>query len=160
MQLVKEVNGVPHPYSLNQLYLEYSHISWPRVIPPEMLAGYNIYYVHQMPMPIEDVDYDPYMHEVRRRPLTKTKSGNYILDWEVIDKPSEQMKKDLRAKRDKLLLESDGLLLRLLEQYDFDIERITSQHLVSDMKLYRQALRDVPQQASWPYDLEWPIKPQ
>ena len=52
-----------------------------------------------------------------------------------------------RAKRDKLLLESDYLVM---PDYPISIEGLEA------VKAYRQALRDITKQAGFPREIEWP----
>tara|TARA_E500000081_G_scaffold41666_1_gene45261 strand:- start:57 stop:446 length:390 start_codon:yes stop_codon:yes gene_type:complete len=51
----------------------------------------------------------------------------------------------VRAKRNQLLFESDGMALA---------DRITD-----EWRVYRQALRDVPQQSGFPSSVTWPTEP-
>ena len=53
---------------------------------------------------------------------------------------------EVRAKRNSLLAETDYLAL-------------TDTTLTSDMATYRQALRDITNQAGFPTDVTWPVKP-
>ena len=53
----------------------------------------------------------------------------------------------MRTKRDALIEETDYLLM-----VDYPI----SAEQLADVKTYRQALRDVPQQDGFPYDVAWP----
>lgn len=63
----------------------------------------------------------------------------------------EDRAKAAREKRDGLLAETDYLLMP-----DYPI---SSEALVA-LKTYRQALRDVPEQAGFPSKIEWPEKPE
>lgn len=63
----------------------------------------------------------------------------------------EDRAKAAREKRDELLTETDYLLMP-----DYPI---SSEALVA-LKTYRQALRDVPEQAGFPKTIEWPEKPE
>lgn len=63
----------------------------------------------------------------------------------------EDRAKAAREKRDELLAETDYLLMP-----DYPI---SSEALVA-LKMYRQALRDVPEQAGFPKTIEWPEKPE
>lgn len=56
---------------------------------------------------------------------------------------------NIRNKRNKLLKETDWLFLS-------DVEILNSE----EWKKYRQDLRDVPQQDSFPNKIIWPIKPK
>lgn len=63
----------------------------------------------------------------------------------------EDRAKAAREKRDELLAETDFLLLP-----DYPI----SEEALEALKAYRQALRDVPEQAGFPKTIEWPEKPE
>ena len=62
----------------------------------------------------------------------------------------EELAKNLRQKRDLLLTETDYLLMSDYPISDKDLDLV---------KIYRQALRDVPGQAGFPRSVEWPKKP-
>ncbi len=65
--------------------------------------------------------------------------------------PEPPTEGDIRAKRERLLQETDWTLLRALE---------TGDSVPTEWSVYRQALRDVPQQPGFPEDVEWPELPQ
>lgn len=62
----------------------------------------------------------------------------------------EDAEKSVRAKRDSLISETDYLLA---SDYPISAEDLEA------VKVYRQALRDVPQQAGFPFDVVWPDLP-
>lgn len=62
----------------------------------------------------------------------------------------EDAEKSVRAKRDSLISETDYLLA---SDYPISVEDLEA------VKVYRQALRDVPQQAGFPFDVVWPDLP-
>lgn len=62
----------------------------------------------------------------------------------------EDAEKSVRAKRDSLISETDYLLT---SDYPISAEDLEA------VKVYRQALRDVPQQAGFPFDVVWPDLP-
>ena len=55
----------------------------------------------------------------------------------------ESLSSIARERRDKLLSETDYLAL-------------SDQTMPENVKSYRQALRDIPEQASFPYEINWP----
>lgn len=57
----------------------------------------------------------------------------------------------VRASRDKLLAECDWMAIKAFE---------TNGNIPALWQLYRQALRDVPTQAGFPHNVEWPAKPE
>ena len=58
--------------------------------------------------------------------------------------------KAARDTRDRLLAECDWIVVKSLE---------SGQAVPSEWATYRQALRDVPQQAGFPASIDWPVKP-
>lgn len=63
----------------------------------------------------------------------------------------EDRAREAREKRDQLLAETDYLLMP-----DYPIEAA----VLEVLKTYRQALRDVPEQAGFPSAIEWPERPE
>jgi len=55
-----------------------------------------------------------------------------------------------RARRDTLLSECDWVVIKSLE---------SGKAIPSEWAAYRQALRDLPQQAGFPTSITWPVKP-
>lgn len=55
-----------------------------------------------------------------------------------------------RTQRDRLLSECDWVVIKSLE---------SGQAIPSEWAAYRQALRDLPQQAGFPVTIDWPVKP-
>lgn len=67
-------------------------------------------------------------------------------EQELYDEAAEEV----RMKRDSLIAETDYLLA---PDYPIEPESLEA------VKVYRQALRDVPQQEGFPFDVEWPTMP-
>ena len=64
--------------------------------------------------------------------------------------PDDVLAAEARSKRDKLLADTDYLLMT-----DYPI----SADKLAEVKTYRQALRDIPKQAGFPRTITWPDKP-
>ena len=60
---------------------------------------------------------------------------------------AEQPAKEARAKRDRLIAETDWMALSDVQMSD-------------GWAAYRQALRDVPEQPGFPDNIDWPQKPE
>tara|TARA_A100001201_G_C3925221_1_gene151864 strand:- start:71 stop:385 length:315 start_codon:yes stop_codon:yes gene_type:complete len=69
-----------------------------------------------------------------------------LVDAAAAELATENAWSDLRAKRTKLLAETDYLAL-------------SDATLSADMQTYRQALRDLPANTSDPANPTWPVKP-
>lgn len=63
-----------------------------------------------------------------------------------------------RQKRDSLLNEVDTLLLKYTEQVELGIININEKYRL-DLLKYKQALRDIPEQADFPENIEYPELP-
>ena len=76
---------------------------------------------------------------------------------------------EVRARRDELLTLSDASMA--LDRLGLDVPsgstftawltflRGLGNVLTGAMAIYRKALRDIPEQAGFPYDVDWPVKP-
>ena len=86
-----------------------------------------------------------------RDTLESTLEDNYE-EWlnMAIDDDYETVAKEVRSKRDKLLNETDWTQMT---------DTALSAQKQEEYRIYRQALRDVPEQEGFPYEIEWPLKP-
>ena len=62
----------------------------------------------------------------------------------------EALAAEARSKRDQLLADTDYLLM---PDYPIESDRLAK------VKIYRQALRDIPEQSGFPRTITWPEKP-
>ena len=86
------------------------------------------------------------------------------IDWEVIDLTQEQIEEltnlawqNIRKKRDSLLQQVDGKVLRYQSEVRIGVTTTTDN--ISDLDTYAQALRDVPSTFSDPGNVVWPTYP-
>ena len=74
-----------------------------------------------------------------------------LVEAEVARLQEEQPAKEARAKRDRLLAESDWVTIRATD---------TGDPVPTEWQTYRQALRDIPDQTGFPEEIEWPQEPE
>jgi len=74
-----------------------------------------------------------------------------LVEAEVERLIAEQPAKEARAKRDRLLTESDWVTIRATD---------TGDPVPTEWQTYRQALRDITEQTGFPENIEWPEKPE
>jgi hypothetical protein len=150
---VKIKNGSidTYPYSIGQLRNENSNTSFPKEISTEMLEAYDVFEVTILDAP----SITNRTQKVEQEDTPTLVSGVWTLAWKTSDKTSEEVAEyDAeiatvnRIKRHGLLGETDYLAL-------------SDNTLTSEMKTYRQALRDLPTHSNWPNleDADWPTKP-
>jgi len=73
------------------------------------------------------------------------------IEAEVARLIAEQPAKESRAKRDRLLADSDWVTIRATD---------TGNPVPTDWQTYRQALRDITEQTGFPENIDWPEKPE
>jgi len=74
-----------------------------------------------------------------------------LVEAEVARLIAEQPAKEARAKRDRLLADSDWVTIRATD---------TGTAVPTEWQTYRQALRDITEQTGFPENIEWPSKPE
>jgi len=137
------------PYTIGDLHKDNPQTSFPRRIPDEMLASYEVFEVVVGAAPsIDETTYRAV------RADTPTYAGDkWHLEWSVVEKTPEEKQNyynassaRVRAKRNQLLSDSDWMAL-------------SDNTMTPEWASYRQALRDITSQGGFPYTIEWPTKP-
>lgn len=94
--------------------------------------------------------YDLYvLDKVNYRETLEDTITNDAEEWlsKAIELDYQDASKQIRAKRDKLLSETDWTQMKDTALTKTEVQRYAG---------YRQALRDIPQQEGFPYDVEFP----
>lgn len=158
MLLVKTANGQVEqfPYTLGDLRRDNPQTSFPKKIGDAMLASYGIYHV----MPETQPDYDNLVQVLVRDPAPHNnetavdkdtgetyKTGRWVIGSTVENKPLDQAQDAVRNQRNRLLSDTDWMAL-------------SDNTMTPEWATYRQALRDIPQQAGFPTNIAWPTKPE
>jgi len=150
--LVKITNGNvdTYPYSAGQLRRDNPNTSFPKRIPDEMLESYGLYTVVYTDMP----SIDDRTQKVEQEATPSLVSGAWTIGWSTSDKTTEEIAEydadaaaNVRAERDGLLARSDWTQVA-----DAPVD-------ATAWATYRQALRDITDQAGFPNDINWPTQP-
>lgn len=153
----------------NEWIRDFPNTSFPVVWDQDVLDFINVDPVFSAPQPT------PGQYEtVRRNGVIQDSNGNWIENWEVVPMFStytdvqgtvhtkEQQEaeyqsrldaekaKSARDQRDKLLLDTDWIVISNIEK---------GTEIPTEWQSYRQALRDIPSQAGFPNNIVWPEKP-
>ena len=146
---VKAINGVveSYPYSIGNLRKDNPQVSFPKNPTNELLATWNVYPVEPVGAP--STDYTQNLKE--GQPVY---DGGWKQTWIVtqatageIAERTQSMADSVRSGRDDLLVKSDWTQVA-----DAPVDKAA-------WATYRQALRDLPQQAGFPTTIDWPVKP-
>ena len=77
--------------------------------------------------------------------------GDYYEAVPVPEPTNEELARNVRSTRDAKLSETDYLVVP-----DYQI----SEENLAEVKIYRQALRDIPEQSGFPKNVQWPVEPK
>jgi Phage tail assembly chaperone protein len=153
MLYVKAIDNqiVAYPYSQTDLVRDNPSTSFPAsAISPASLVEWNVFPVHFADQPVVD---PLAQRAIEIVPLYDGQS--WIQQWAVeaipqaeIDAMTDQQASSVRADRNARLAATDWRVIKALEEgngLDFDVAT------------YRQALRDVPSQPGFPWNVVWPV---
>ena len=143
MIYVKVVDGEASvfPYDIRKLRADNPNTSFPKEISTEMLEGYGVF-----PVVENRPEFDPYVQTLSAgTPVLR--DGQWQVDYTALNLPEENAKEVIRNTRFEMLYATDWLALSDVVMSD-------------EMKSYRQALRDIPQQEGFPFSVVWPTKPE
>lgn len=151
---VKVNNGIAEnfPYSIGELRKANPNVSFPKTLPDSALNAFGVFRVTEGDAP----EISERTQKRNRKDVPELVDGQWVLGWTVSDKSQNEIAAEtereagnVRRKRNDKLAETDWTQAK-------DIPENTS----SVWATYRQALRDVPQQAGFPWDVQWPTQPE
>jgi len=142
---IKLTNGVPEKYSTGQLRRDNPQVSFPKLIPDDLLASYGVYPYTRPSAP----EYDSLSHRLTDGAFEQV-DGAWSLPYVVEQLPLSQAERNIRSRRDGLLQETDWIVIKSYER---------GENIPAEWELYRQELRDITAQEGFPYSVTWPTKP-
>ena len=145
---LKLTNGKPshYPYTLGELRRDNPETSFPKHIPNETLVAFGVYPVTQTAAP----QVNSLTHRVKQS--VELVENQWTQTWVVENLPLDKTSDNIRAKRDRLLKETDWVVVMHTEK---------GTNIPAEWELYRQALRDITNHVNFPYlaEEDWPVKP-
>ena len=140
----KTVNGlsVQYPYTIAQFRRDNPDTSFPEEISDTVLGTHGVYPVIELEAPL----YDSKVHDIV--PGTPTLNGDeWQVNYSISNKSEDEAESNVIVYRDCVLAETDHLTL-------------PENKLSAEMSTYRQALKDIPNQEGFPFNVTWPIRPE
>lgn len=129
------------PYTLDQLKRDNPNVSFPETISSETLASYNVFPVTLTEPPAHDQ-----LVELVTMANPALADDVWTQAWTKVNRTEEEASSNIRAERDSRLLATD-------------YHAMSDRTMSDEMRAYRQALRDVPSQSGFPFNVTWPTKP-
>lgn len=142
-----------YPYTLEMFREENKNNSLPRFLNDLFLAANNVYPV------VEDIkpEYDKINEKLEKIEPPVFKNEKWTTEWNIVQKSQEeidyeynQLATAARQERDMLLSKSDWVTAKSFE---------TSTPIPEEWITYRQSLRDITSQVTFPYTINWPTSP-
>lgn len=140
MDMIKLIDGQPKPYSEAAFRADNKHTVYGNTISNRHLNAQDVYRVRTLGKPEEPIG----QKAVKDSLPTLNEYNEWVLGWSLVAL-NEQEARDLR---DDLLADCDWTQVA-----DAPVDQ-------SAWATYRQALRDIPQQAGFPQNVTWPVKPE
>lgn len=138
-----------YPYTLTDLRRDNPNTSFPKMIDSITAASFGA-------VPVRPTDLPPDDHTVNFE-RTAVKQGDvWIEAWAPTPASPEQIVARTNEKATSVRLERD----RLLSASDWTQLPDVSHPQKAEWAAYRQELRDTPTQAGFPWDVQWPSKPE
>jgi hypothetical protein len=136
-----------YPYTMGMLRKDHHNVSFPKVLDDATLARFNVARVASTPRPADDhtKDFSVTAEQVGGAWVEKWVATNVSAE-EVANRTANQAS-NVRAERDEKLNATD---------WRFRSDMNPSQEWAN----YCQALRDVPSQAGFPWNVVWPTQPE
>jgi len=138
MDMIKLIDGNPVPYSEAAFRAANKHTVYGPVVSSRHLKAQGVYRVSKLTEPEAPVGQKAVLDAMP----TQNEAGHWVLGWTLQTLSADEA----RALRDSLLAATDWTANSDVTMSD-------------EMRTYRQALRDVPSQASFPDNVTWPVKP-
>ena len=154
MALVKIESGAvsQYPYSIGMLRRDNKNVSFPKAIPDETLAQFDVYSVTVADKP----DYDERTHRVSQSSTPTLTGGSWGVGWNTEAKTADEVQEyddaaaaSVRKERDNLLAASDWVVIMHTEK---------GTNILASWEIYRQELRDVTSQTGFPNNVTYPTK--
>lgn len=132
-----------YPYSIQDMKKDNPNVSFPHPPSAELLAQYGVYRVYQTEHP----PHNPLTQRVVSSPPQRL-GGVWNEIWSLEFFTEAEAAENIRTKRNGLLSECDWTQLA-----DASAASVPWSN-------YRQALRDIPAQSGFPFQVIWPNKPE
>lgn len=140
-----------YPYNVGQLRRDNPHTSFPKQIPEEILAEFNIY-----PVTFNDPpEIDNRTQTMQQESEPSLVDGVWTIDWVVTGKTEEE----IQAYDDDIAASNRLIRNSLLAETDWSA--MSDVTMTDAQRVYRQALRDITTHSNWPNleEADWPTKP-
>ena len=141
------------PYSIGDLRKDNPQTSFPANPSPATLAEFNVFTVVST-----NPEYDQKTHVGTKTGCAyNSEAQQWETTWSIREKTAEELQAETNAQAASVRSERNALI-SASDWTQLDDTPITNSKKL-EWAAYRQALRDIPAQAGFPWDVTWPTKP-
>jgi hypothetical protein len=143
-------NGVveKYPYSIGELRKDNPNTSFPKEPSESLLASYGV-------LRVTPTDRPQVSHTKNVKEITPVNlQGKWTQKWEVTNASADEISVRTEEKSAEVRAERDYRLASC----DWTQGKDISDEVSATWTTYRQALRDIPSQPGFPFDINWPEK--
>lgn len=140
---------IEYPYGPDVLRRDNPQTSFPEQLSEELLAEWNIFTVESRNPPQFN-----YITENCNRVTPTLDNGVWVETWEVTNASADETNLRLEEKANGIISQRNSLLL------ESDWTQVADAPVDKNVwAVYRQQLRDVTSQSTFPYSVQWPNSP-
>lgn len=132
-----------YPYTVGDLRRDNPRTSFPKNVPTDMLVAYGVYPVSRAAVP----QFDSLVQSLVAHAAPTEDAGQWVLGYDVVQKPEAMAGDNIRRERNRLLSATDWMAL-------------SDNTMTPEWSAYRQALRDITAQETFPQSVVWPTEPE
>lgn len=136
-----------YPYTIGQLRKDHHNVSFPKAMTDDVLAQFNVVRVTPTERPND--------HTKNFTVTIAQSGGRWVEEWVATNATKTEITERTFNKAAQVRFERD----RLLAATDYT-QLADAPGDAAAWATYRQALRDVPEQSGFPWNVVWPIKPE
>jgi hypothetical protein len=149
--LTDNQNVKKYPYSIDELRRSHPNVSFPRDMSADVLAEYNVYQVYAT-NPIFNLDTQVCSENGC---VYNSETKRWEVAWLIRDFTQEEIEQRTNDKKNAIRLDRNTRLM----QSDWTQVKDIPDSISTPWAIYREALRNVPQQEGFPWDIQWPVAP-
>ena len=154
---IKDNLLIQYPYDANEFTQDNPHTAFSGNVfsafenTEANLRGETLVEVQVLSKPL----YDEKLQNLVQATLPMCVDGNWVITWDVVAKTEEELQQQNVLKAEQVRSE------RKMKLSKSDYTQISDSPIQNkqDWAIYRQALRDVPQQSGFPWEVNWPTEP-
>ena len=141
---------IEYPYSIEKMRSDNPQTSFPLEMSAEELAEWGVFAVEEQAPPA----FSEQTESIELQPPSLV-DGVWVQGWVVVAASAEEIERRTTAKAELIRTERNGFLAKFDYTQCLDFPGTDNER--ARYAVFRQALRDLPLQSGFPWDITWPM---